>query len=215
MLSKKQLRPCELFGRTQPCKPYLRFHSTPYAVTCVIRVRSLITTVIPLAPRIRDDARLWERGKVVWVCKTSGCKKIAARSSLWCPSSHTSCARDWKNIQAKKTINEQVTGNHVVEEAALTVWTYVEDGTLQAVSSFPFNSIRSDMHHQGMEFHYYFDTASTEHQGRCTASGERLCHFVLVRQVAARISRLVPHSDVLSATRLAHVIGKTYRQRKL
>jgi hypothetical protein len=48
----------------KPCKPYLRFHSTPYAVTCVIRVWSFITTSIPLAPSIRDDARLRERGYV-------------------------------------------------------------------------------------------------------------------------------------------------------
>ena len=51
--------------KTEPCKPYLCFNSTPYAVTCVIRVRSLITTSIPLAPSIRDDVRLRERGNVI------------------------------------------------------------------------------------------------------------------------------------------------------
>ena len=78
----KQLILYGLVWRTIPCKPYLRFHSTPYAVTCVIRVRSLTSTSIPLAPSIRDDAQLRERGIAVCACKTSGCKKIAARYSL-------------------------------------------------------------------------------------------------------------------------------------
>ena len=76
--------------KTEPCKPYLRFHSAPYAVTYVHRVRSFISTSIPLAQGIRDDARLRERGKVVCACKTSGRKNIAARASLRCSFHHTS-----------------------------------------------------------------------------------------------------------------------------
>ena len=55
-------------------------------------------------------------------CKASSCKNIAARSSQRCPFSHTSCARDWKDIQTEETIDEQASGNHVVvEEVSLTV----------------------------------------------------------------------------------------------
>jgi hypothetical protein len=39
--------------------------------------------------------------------------------------------------------------------------------------------------------------------------------FVLARQVAARISRLVPHCDVLFTTRLEHDGGMTDRPREL
>lgn len=101
LLSKKYLWPCKLALKKEPCKPYLRFHSTPYAVTCVIRVRSLTSTSIPLAPCIRDDARLRARGKVVCAYKTSGCKNIAARSSQRCPFCHMPCACDWNVIGTK------------------------------------------------------------------------------------------------------------------
>ena len=125
---------------------------------CVIRVRSL-------------------------TCQFEHARQVAARRSRLVPHCDVLvatrlAAQSWNDIKAKKVTYKYGLDKYVVK-ATHTVWTCVENNTLQAVSSFPFNSIRCDMRHQGTESHFNFDTACTEHQGRCPTTGERYSRLCL------------------------------------